>query len=319
MDDSLHHHDPHRDFWVPLVPPGSADASHPWLDEGRARLLSLILESRGLPFHLERTGRGWLLLVPAGLHQLARDEVALQERENRDWPPPEPPHRPGVANTLATLSVLLLLATFYNVTLMDRLPGIGTLPNLRALGSADSELILQGQWWRLVTALTLHADWLHLSGNLVIGGLFVLVLCRDLGAGLGWGLILASGVLGNLTNALLQPYNHNAVGASTAIFGAVGVLAASSFVRYRHRLRGRRILPVAAALALLATLGTEGANTDLGAHLFGFLWGLALGWLAEGVLEGRGHPGPIVSTLLALASAAAVAGAWYAALTPIAP
>lgn len=314
MDDSHRHHDSHRDFWVPLILSGSADETHPWLDEGRARLLSLMLESRGLPFHLEQTGRGWLLLVPSGLYQLARDEVALQDRENRDWPPPEPPHRSGAANNLATLSVLLILATFYNVTIMGQLPGGMVLPDFRALGSAGSGLILQGEWWRLVTALTLHADLLHLSGNLVIGGLFVLILCRDMGAGLAWALILSSGVLGNLANALMQPSNHNAVGASTAIFGAVGILAASSFVRYRHRLQKRRILPVAAALALLAILGTEGANTDLGAHLFGFLWGLVLGWLAEGVLERRGHPSRVTSALLALASSSLVVWAWMLAL-----
>jgi membrane associated rhomboid family serine protease len=292
------------------------DAS-PWLDEGHARLYSLLMEARSIPFHLERTAGGWLLLVPAEQYLLARKELALLEEANRAWPPVEPPARPLVENTLATLSVLLLLAIFHNVTLLSAFPSGLPLPDWRALGSADSALILQGQWWRLVTALTLHADWLHLSGNLAIGGMFILLLCRDLGAGPAWGLILASGILGNLANALLQPLNHNAIGASTAIFGAVGILAASSFVRHRQRLQRRRILPVAAALALLAILGTEGANTDLGAHLFGFLWGIVLGFAAESLLERSGPLSRAFSALLALASALVVVGAWWLALLPV--
>ena len=87
---------------------------------------------------------------------------------------------------------------------------------------------------RLVTALTLHADWQHLLGNLLIGGIFISRLCRDLRSGPAWLLLLASGALGNLANAWLQNPAHRAVGASTAIFGAVGMLATISMVRSRH-------------------------------------------------------------------------------------
>lgn len=314
MDDQRTHN-PHATVWLPLPPPGRREDAFPWLDGEQSRLFSLTLEARGIPFHLEQTSRGWLLLVPAELYARARYEVGRQAEENRDWPPVEPPPRPLAHNVLATLSVLFLLAAFHNITLLTQLPSGMQLPDFRALGSADSALILDGEWWRLVTALTLHADMLHLLGNLFIGGMFVLLLCRDLGSGLGWSLILASGILGNATNALLQPVGHNAIGASTAVFGAVGVLAAISFVRYPQRLKRRRVLPVAAALALLAILGTEGANTDLGAHLFGFLWGVVLGFVVER-LTGKGErPSRPVSAVLALLSSLVVAGAWYAALT----
>src|SRR6185369_4433376 len=110
---------------------------------------------------------------------------------------------------------------------------------------------------------TLHADLTHLLSNVTIGGIFIILLCRELGSGLAWSLLLGSGALGNLVNALVQAPTHRSVGASTAVFGAVGILAAISMVRYRHHLQRRWFIPVAAGLALLAILGTEGKNTDL--------------------------------------------------------
>jgi len=102
------------------------------------------------------------------------------------------------------------------------------------------------------------------------------------------------GALGNLVNAGLQSPTHSSVGASTAVFGAVGILAALSMVRYGRNLRRRWMLPVAAALALLALLallGTEGKNSDLGAHLFGFIYGGCLGLITEYLIGRHGRPG----------------------------
>jgi membrane associated rhomboid family serine protease len=128
--------------------------------------------------------------------------------------------------------------------------------------------------------------------------------------------MLASGLLGNLLNAWLQHPDHRAVGASTAIFGAVGLLAAISMARYRHNLRARRrwTLPVAAALGLLAMLGVGGENTDLGAHLFGFLFGLPLGFAAELAVERLGRPGNVWNAVLAAAAVGIVISAWWSAL-----
>jgi hypothetical protein len=61
-------------------------------------------------------------------------------------------------------------------------------------------------------------------------------------------------------------------------------------------------------------LGAGGENTDLGAHLFGFLFGLPLGFGAELLIEKRGRPGRGWNALLALVAVALVTGAWWAAL-----
>lgn len=284
------------------------------LSEQHARRWALVLDSRAVPCLIQTHAGGWHLLVPPEHYELALFELRCYVRENAHWPPPPPQTRPLFENTLATLSVLILLATFHNLTRIDiSLPGL-SMPDWLALGNAQAGKILDGQWWRLVTALTLHADWAHLSSNLAIGGIFVIFLCRELGSGLAWSLLLSAGVLGNLVNAWVQPVSHSSVGASTAVFGAVGILASLSLVRYRHNLQRRWMLPVAAALALLALLGTEGKNTDLGAHLFGFVYGSFLGLITEYLVGRRGCPGPVLNALLALISIATVVGAWWAAL-----
>lgn len=303
--------------WQPL-PSRLEDLSATSLSRRQVRSWSLVLAARHIPWRAERRGFAWQLLVPAGDLARSLQELRQYESENRGWPPPPPRETPLVDNRATTIWVLVAVGVFYNVTLRDfSLAGHHPVDWV-ALGNAHAGKIMAGQWWRLATALTLHADWQHLLGNLVIGGFFISRLCRDLRSGPAWLLLLATGMLGNLVNAWLQNPDHRAVGASTAVFGAVGMLAAVSMVRYRHSLRPRRrwTLPVAAALGLLAMLGAGGENTDLGAHLFGFLFGLPLGGAAELTMEHRGRPGPAVNALLAAAAAGIVAAAWWAALFP---
>jgi rhomboid protease GluP len=301
--------------WL-MIPVGLVErAGRAPLSERRAHLWSLVLEARFIESRVERGETGWQLLVPRPRFDSACFELQRFVEENRNWPPLLPPVRPMIENTLPTLSVLILLATFHNLTGLD-LSIMGHHPvDWIEIGNAHSSQILHGQWWRLVTALTLHADGLHLFSNLAIGGFFVIFLCRDLGSGLAWSLLLASGLLGNLANAQVQLPSHSSVGSSTAVFGAVGILGALSVVRYRHHLRRRWPLPVAAALSLLALLGTEGKQTDLGAHLFGFVFGFVLGLLTECLVGYFGRPGRLLNAIMALCSASLVLFAWWSALS----
>ena len=310
-----HHAEPPGDEWRPL-PGDLAGAGGTRLSKRRLRNWSLVLAARRLPWRSEQQGFGWQLLVPAALFDRAVAELRQYETENRGWPPSPPQAVPLTENRAATLWVLIAIGVFYNLTWRD-ISLAGHHPvDWATLGNAHAGRIMAGEWWRTVTALTLHADWQHLLGNLLIGGLFISRLCRDLRSGLAWLLLLAAGVFGNLVNAWLQSPDHRAVGASTAIFGAVGILAAISTVRYRHNLQSQRrwLLPLAGGLGLLAMLGAGGENTDLGAHLFGFLFGLPLGVSAELFVERRGRPGPGLNLLLASVTITVVAAAWWAAL-----
>lgn len=306
--------DPAEPSWQTIDPQEVDKHLSAPLNRKRARLWALVLEARGLPCHLEQQAARWLLWVPK--KELTRTLYELQhyEMENRHWPPTLAPAVPLKNNSLITLSLLALLGIFHNLSSLN-IPEFQSLNRAwLQLGNADAEAICAGQWWRAVTALTLHADGLHLLGNLLIGGFFIDRLNRELGSGRGWALVLLAGTLGNLINALLQPANHRSVGLSTAVFGTVAILAVRSARRHRHFLRQRWPLPLAAALALLGLLGSGGEQTDLGGHLWGFVAGLGLGWLSSLLWPGE-HGTDRWSNLLAgLGSAALVIGAWLTAL-----
>lgn len=297
--------------------------SEPWqvlpsavvLSKREVQQWALVLDSRSIPCCIDTVGGAWQLLVPYDQQESALREIRLYEEANHNWPPPLPLPRRLVQNVLPTLSVLLLIGIFHNLTLLGvSIPGHGLL-DLKEVGAAHASQIRNGQWWQCVTALTLHADVTHLLSNLTIGGVFILLLCRELGSGLAWSLLLCSGAVGNGINALLRGGTHVSVGASTAVFGAVGILAALSMVRYRQHMQRRWFVPVAAGVSLLAILGTEGERTDLGAHLFGFVTGIVLGGIAEYLIGRYGQPGRMVQALLTLVSMGGVLCAWYLAVT----
>ena len=139
-------------------------------------------------------------------------------------------------------------------------------------------------------------------------------LCRLLGSGRAWFLVLCTGALGNLLNALVQSPDHRSIGASTAVFGAVGLLATINMLHFRSILRHRWPLPLAAALGLLALLGASGHNTDIGAHLFGFISGIGLGLMADFITQGFKRPWRKTNKGLAFLSAIFPLTAWWLAL-----
>jgi membrane associated rhomboid family serine protease len=151
-------------------------------------------------------------------------------------------------------------------------------------GTADSRAILHGEWWRTITALTLHGDASHIFANLVTGLLFAAFAISRLGSGVAWLTILLSGALGNALNAWgYRGEEHLSIGASTACFGALGILVGAELAaRWRdHQQRSawQLILPLGAGLGLLAYLGVgdEGKTIDYMAHAWGFAVGLIEG------------------------------------------
>jgi membrane associated rhomboid family serine protease len=262
--------------WVPIPAELKQGLTRRPPSKRKRKSWELVLAARHIPYRSERVDDHWQLLVPNDSFQRACDELSRYESENHNWPPPPPPARPFLENRASTIWVLIALAVFHNIT-TGRLTLLQSSPvDWTALGSAAAGKILDGEWWRLLTALTLHADSLHLLGNIAFGGLFMLRLCQLLGAGPAWLLVLLSGAGGNLLNALVQDAGHRSIGASTAVFGAVGLLAMINLLHYRRALWRRWLLPLAAALALLGLLGTSGENTDVLAHLFGFICGALL-------------------------------------------
>jgi membrane associated rhomboid family serine protease len=269
----------------------------------QAEELVLVLQSQGLAASARSAREGWHVETPSADAEHARRLLAAWQDENRRAPEPDrEPLAPFPWLAMGALSAALL--GFFALT-GPREAGSDWF----AAGSARASLILNGQWWRAVTALTLHADGGHVLGNVVAATLFGGAVCQRFGTGCGLALLVAAGSLGNLANALLHGTGHSSVGASTAIFAAVGALAADALVQ-RRAPRGGRWAPLAAALGILAMLGT-GEQADLWAHLFGLASGLALG-LAAARLLGR-PPGTSGQALAGALTAASVGGAWLLA------
>ncbi len=159
--------------------------------------------------------------------------------------------------------------------------------------SSSVGLIGRGEWWRPFTALFLHADLGHLVGNLASGMVFATLVAKMVGPLLGWVLILGCGTLGTtITSRLTYPEPFVSLGASTAVFAALGILSGlgiAETLRDRARLPWLKIsAPFLAGLVLLGWLGGggHGSNTDVLGHVFGFSSGLVAG-VASGALEGK--------------------------------
>ncbi len=182
------------------------------------------------------------------------------------------------------------------------------------LGRVDGTLLREGEWWRPITALTLHSGLRHLAGNIIFGTLFGLFAGRLLGSGLAWFAIVVSGAMGNVLNTLLLESSHRSIGASTAVFAALGLVA--GYV-WRAKLMSQerwpyRVGPIVGGFALLMYTGTGDANTDIGAHLMGFLCGFSSGML---LTLATIRPGDIRwQRFSAAAALILVCGSWLVAL-----
>lgn len=269
----------------------------------------LVLEAKGLPYDVIERDGVWVLLVSPEAAAGARDELAryaAERRVVRDAPPAVIPF--GGAGLGAGIYAGVLLLTAYCAGIqwlgMDWL----------ASGALDARASA-GEWWRAAAALTLHADQAHLLGNLLFGVGIGILAGRVFGPGLAWASIVGAGAVGNYLDMLISPPTHRAVGASTAVFAALGLLAGFSW-RLRLNLRERfryRWAPLFAGVCLLGFLGAGGEHVDVLGHALGFATGIALGWIyaRARVPRSRGHA-------LQLGAGAAtlglIAAAWILAL-----
>ncbi len=285
------------------------------LSRFRAKEWALVLMARGVPHRMRRKAGGWTLFAPRRRAEEAAGEILAYLRENREeLPPPSVPRRPSnLGGTLAALVGVGLLFALLRSDVMV----LGRVVRWSDIGGGDSAAILAGQWWRVATALTLHADAAHLLGNLAVGGVFLVLLCRETGVGLGFFLCLAAGLCGNLLKVDVQGAGHLFIGASTAVFGALGVLGGYRTAHDFKALSWKKALPAGAGLGLLAMLGAGGEEPeriDLAGHFLGFAAGLAIGAAAGAALRGRNRPGRLTNVVFGCAAALLVAEAWREAL-----
>ncbi len=244
------------------------------LDEKQADTYSLVLYSMGIPNNVHRKNNAFTVTVDESDFTAAIEAVWRYRVENPTTAPPLPSAKRGFhAISLSGLFVSLLLFTVHAAVVTSSAPG----DYITQFG-ANARRIMGGEAYRCVTALLLHADGAHLAGNMVALVLFGDVLCQIAGVGVTWMMILVCGTLGNLINAAFHETGHLSIGASTSVFGAVGMLCAIRAVNAARTGHGWKdvVLALGGGIALLAFLGTS-ARSDMGAHLFGFLVGIGLG------------------------------------------
>lgn len=279
---------------------GPGTAVRVTVDRRRADEWAVVLAAAGIPHWMRQRLDGWALLVPPDDAVTAVQALDAYDQESAA---PGETARPGRPPTVAGVAVALLLVGFFAIT--------GSRAGQSAWfghGSADAARMMGGEWWRAITALTLHADAAHLLGNAVAVAVLLSAVCWQLGTGLGLALVLLAGAGGNVLTAVAYGTGHVSVGASTAVFGAVGILAVVRIVAPdRTQVSARKTWVVAAAsLALLAFLGT-GPDADLVAHGFGLAVGAGLG--LPGALALPRVP-EWMQWLLGVATTAAVVAAW---------
>ncbi|MGD9730690.1 MAG: rhomboid family intramembrane serine protease [Desulfamplus sp.] len=144
--------------------------------------------------------------------------------------------------------------------------------------------VLQGEYYRVVSALLLHSDVEHLAANVAGVLLLATPLCSITGSVTGMALIILSGGVGNFINALLYRSAHLSIGASTAVMGAVGSLVAFQIINRNRAVQPinkyKKISPIFILGCGAAFVGimSGGKDTDVSAHIFGFLSGLVFGF-----------------------------------------
>jgi len=299
------------DSWLPRFPPPDPPAPPgligPLPGARELREWPLVLDSMSIPFSLRQAGAQWFIVVSSQDSDRALDAIRLYQAENRDWPPRRVKEVLAYPRSLAAPAVFLALVVFHAIT-GSSAAGSAWF----ARGTASSALICHGEPWRAVTALTLHADVLHVVGNALSGSIFLSAVNRRLGNGRGSFFVLLAGALGNLANALWHRNDHLSIGASTAVFAAVGILVATQIAvdrGRRPRTRVERAAPLLGGLALLGMLGAS-PQADLYAHLFGLAAGLLAGALAALWVRAARPSRPWVQIMLGLVSVVIVVGAW---------
>ena len=277
----------------------------------RLRDALLLLETQGIRSRVRRNQFGGAVIeVAARDAELARAQLLRFADEQRDWPPPPPPatpSRPWLHRTLGGVtgyvSILLLVRGLH----VHEIGGI----EWRERGLAAVAAIRTGELERCFTALTLHADGGHLANNVLFGILFGALLVQRWGAALPWLAGLFAGGLANFLAVWLKDPGARALGASTTVFALLGI---GSAIWWRERRSGRRrwverAAPLVLGGALLGILGAGDATTDALAHAMGYVVGLAMGLVGDGLVRRVEHRRS-VQGLAAVLAIALLTAAW---------
>lgn len=234
----------------------------------------LVLTATGIETRVERDTTRWLLFARSEMETAARQQLEIYRKENKNVKRARAPS-PQIDKGWVGCGVYV--AIVWCVWILESLGLVGEFPRDGAMWAyAVRE---QGEWWRTVTALMLHGDVVHLVGNTAFGLIFGVIAGRHFGSGLAWLLIVLCGAAGNYLNAHLQADMFVSIGASTAMFAAVGLIGGMFFRRRFISGRGWKYnaIPIVGVIGIFAFMGIGTERTDVVAHLTGLFCGLVAG------------------------------------------
>lgn len=300
--------------WTAIGPYGSDRA---------LRDAALVLSAMSIQHTVLRGVGGGYLVVRDVDYKSARKNLDRYEEENRDFPPRRVVERSRYAGFSVVALAFALMVAFSFVTG----PVAKPLGAWFQEGASVSQLLAQ-QPFRAVTALTLHADGAHVLSNLVSGAIFGRALERRSGPGLALLGFVVSGTLGNVVNAAFyasEGLGHSSIGASTGVFGIIGLLATTQLFASARRSApdsaGKAakphftvyLAPFVGGLGLLGALGS-GQQTDVFAHAFGLLAGFVVGLPLALLLRAQPRLSRLTEVGAGALALAIVGASWGAAL-----
>lgn len=233
--------------------------------------------------HCTRCGRPICpdCMIPAPVGFQCPECVETARREFRQGP-----GRPLRGGLSATKVLMVAIVAMFAVEVVTGGPGAllegPSTQRLFELGALQPLAIASGQYWRLFSAMFLHAGLLHIGFNLYALYLFGSMIESNLGRTQFVLIYFVTGFVASATSYLFMPVNGIGVGASGAIFGIFGAFIAYNY-RRRHLAMASANLRWAAMLLVLNALLAFGVGAiDVWAHVGGLVAGVAAGFVAEG-------------------------------------
>lgn len=236
---------------------------------------SLVLVSQGIDTSIgcDPEVNSWQLIVPLNDHAQALRALTQYRSENQFRPWRQELPWTGLLFDGRSAVCMLPFVLLYTI----EATGHG---ELRTAGLMDNQAVRAGEWWRLITAVTLHGDLAHLAANVTTGLLLLGLAMGASGPGVGLLASFLGGVGGNLAGFWLHGESHRSLGASGMVMGALGLLAAQWLGLLRRGMSPRQLAArgVLSGCFLLVLLGfSPQKNVDVLAHVAGFITGLLLG------------------------------------------
>src|SRR5205807_1876773 len=142
------------------------------------------------------------------------------------------------------------------------------------------------QYWRLITAMFLHAGIIHIALNMYALYLFGYLIEEAFGKARFIAIYLVAGFLASVASFAFGPPVEVGVGASGAIFGLLGAWVAYNYRRRSNPLASANLRWALMLIGLNTLLAAGFHGIDWRAHAGGLVAGAAAGWFAEGLVPG---------------------------------